>query len=264
MHRVDSFGATLDEKFTEGDPINSIPATVVSADWLNAIQEEIANTIEDAGLTLSKPNNNQLTAAIAAIAGIAAGWTTGDVKLTMKATADAGWVMCNDGTIGSAASGATTRAHADTEALYFLLWDNVSNTHAPVTGGRGASASDDFAANKPIALTKMLGRALGLAGSGAGLSARSLGATVGTESHTLDVAEMPLHGHPARRCNAAQSTASSQTSGGYMTNSGSNVNDAAHTGTPAATAGQQIGGTGGGQAHNNMQPTAFLNAMIKL
>lgn len=38
----------------------------------------------------------------------------------------------------------------------------------------------------------------------------------------------------------------------------------AYTGTPSNTQGQQIGGTGGGGAHNNMQPSAFLNAMIKL
>ena len=87
----------------------------------------------------------------------ASSFTTGDVKTTLKTAADAGWVMMNDGTIGDASSGATTRANADTQALFTLLWTNVSNTNCPVSGGRGASAAADFAAHKTIALPKMLG-----------------------------------------------------------------------------------------------------------
>lgn len=52
MHRIDSDGATIDNMFTEGDPSLSIPATVVSAAFMNAVQEEISGVIEDAGLTL--------------------------------------------------------------------------------------------------------------------------------------------------------------------------------------------------------------------
>lgn len=51
--------------------------------------------------------------------------------------------------------------------------------------------------------------------------------------------------------------------GGYLTNTSSNVNDPAHTGTPSATAGDQIGGSGGGQAHNNMPPFGVLHAFIR-
>ena len=36
----------------------------------------------------------------------ATAFTTGDIKLTLKTTADAGWAMFNDGTIGDASSGA--------------------------------------------------------------------------------------------------------------------------------------------------------------
>ena len=52
---------------------------------------------------------------------VASSFTTGDVKTTLKTTADAGWVMMNDGTIGDASSGGTTRANADTQALFGLL-----------------------------------------------------------------------------------------------------------------------------------------------
>lgn len=52
MHKIDSDGATIDNKFTEGNPSLSIPATIVSAAWLNAVQGELVTVIEGAGLTL--------------------------------------------------------------------------------------------------------------------------------------------------------------------------------------------------------------------
>lgn len=64
MHRIDGPGATVDQKFTEGDPVTATPATTVTDDWLNAVQEEIAGVIESAGITLSKGANGQLLAAI--------------------------------------------------------------------------------------------------------------------------------------------------------------------------------------------------------
>lgn len=64
MFRIDSEGATLDNKFTEGDPSLGVPATVVSADWLNAVQEEISNVVETNGLVLNKLNSGQLQAAL--------------------------------------------------------------------------------------------------------------------------------------------------------------------------------------------------------
>ena len=75
--------------------------------------------------------------------GSNAGFSTGDVKLTFKTTPESGWVMCDDGSIGNAASAATNRADADTEALYTLFWNSISDTYAPVTGGRGADARSE-------------------------------------------------------------------------------------------------------------------------
>jgi len=52
MHVIDSDGATVDNKFTEGNASLSIPATVVSAAIANAWQEEIANVIREVGIPL--------------------------------------------------------------------------------------------------------------------------------------------------------------------------------------------------------------------
>ena len=54
MHRIDTATATPDHKFTEG----------VSAEWLNAVQEELVAVITGAGLELQKSDNGQLWQAI--------------------------------------------------------------------------------------------------------------------------------------------------------------------------------------------------------
>lgn len=60
MFRIDVPSATPDHKFTGGSPTGAIPATTVSPEWLNAVQEEIAHVIEQSGLTLSKADSGQL------------------------------------------------------------------------------------------------------------------------------------------------------------------------------------------------------------
>lgn len=64
MHRIDTSDATVDNKFTEGNPSLGIAATSVSADIMNALQEEIVAVILEAGMPLVKANNGQLLAAI--------------------------------------------------------------------------------------------------------------------------------------------------------------------------------------------------------
>lgn len=63
-----------------------------------------------------------------------------------------GWVRQNALTIGSAVSGASERANNDTQNLFLYLWNNYPNSKCPVVGGRGASASADWAANKQMTL----------------------------------------------------------------------------------------------------------------
>ena len=60
MFRIDSDGATVGNRFTEGDPGLSIPATVVSDDILNHFQEEIIKPIEQMGIVLDKGDEGQL------------------------------------------------------------------------------------------------------------------------------------------------------------------------------------------------------------
>ena len=64
MHRIDTSTATSNGLFTEGDPLVPTPATVVSADWLNSVQEELAAIVTNAGLELQKADNTQVLTAI--------------------------------------------------------------------------------------------------------------------------------------------------------------------------------------------------------
>jgi len=50
--------------FTKGDPTMAVPATRVTQDWLNAVQEELANAIEAEGVVLDKGDRRQLSRAL--------------------------------------------------------------------------------------------------------------------------------------------------------------------------------------------------------
>lgn len=99
-----------------------------------------------------------------------------------------------------------------------------------------------------------------LTSAGSGVNGAALGASGGAQNVTLDISTMPLHGHPYRH--SVEDDAISDLDGGMMTD-GNAANRAAFTGTPSNTIGQQIGGTGGGAAHNNMPPALVTNYIIK-
>ena len=135
--------------------------------------------------------------------GTVAAFSTGDVKLTFKTTADPGWVMMNDGSVGNASSGATTLASATTQALFTLFYNNCADADVPIQTAAGAAttraaqgtAAAAFAASCRLVLPKALGRALAGAGTGAGMTARPLGSAAGAETHTQTGAELLQHNH---------------------------------------------------------------------
>lgn len=55
--------------FSNGDPLLAEPATIPSADWFNAVQEEVAAVVEASGLTLDKGDTTQLLQALGRLAG---------------------------------------------------------------------------------------------------------------------------------------------------------------------------------------------------
>lgn len=175
-----------------------------------------------------------------------------------------GWVWGAGRTIGKADSGATERANADCEALFTKLWDTYPDSLAPVSGGRGASAADDWAAGKTIAVMDTRGRvragrddmagtsAAGrLTTAGAGLDGTVLGGAGGAQTHTLTEAQIPAHTHNGNGM-TNRNTASGGSDEVLIKNATANAL------SPA------VNSTGGGQAHPNVQPTIICNYIVKL
>lgn len=97
-------------------------------------------------------------------------------------------------------------------------------------------------------------------GSGSGLTPRSMGSTGGAETHTLTTGEIPSHSHTS---NATGGTLGLITADGNNTAGGGLDTSAVEPNLYAAPAALSIDNVGDGGAHNNMQPFAVLNYIIK-
>ena len=185
-------------------------------------------------------------------------------------TPPTGWLLCSGGTIGSATSGGTLRANADTSTLYTLLWESTANTELIIQDSagsptvRGANAAADFAANKRMPVYDMRGRAAfgkdNMGGSAAsritasgtgnpGVAGATLGAAGGLDRMTLTLAQSPSHTH-------------TPLGGGSFIEVGVGVGAGAGTinvwGTAATTS-----SAGGDAARPQLNPAVILNYIIK-
>jgi hypothetical protein len=171
------------------------------------------------------------------------------------------WIWLNGATIGSASSGATALADGGAEALYTVLWPN---TRLDVSGGRGASATDDFAANKTLAVPDFRERVpggFGLMGGGTspgrltntgagnpGINGAALGEVGGADRHTITTEQMPAHTHTINNGNDVFTFG-----GGGLVLGGGNSSRRALTNS----------NTGGDEAHPNAQPTIMTGFIIR-
>jgi microcystin-dependent protein len=180
---------------------------------------------------------------------------TGAVTNFAGATAPSGWLMCD----GSAVDRTT----------YDDLFAIVSTIYG---AGNGTTTFN---------LPDMRGKVpVGKAASG---TFNNLNNTGGEENHTLSVGEMPAHAHdhnnPAHSHSLndgghSHRIAGFGTSGSYglvdsahATSSGANVrtsNDGTGISVNASGISLAISNTGGGAAHNNLQPYRVLNFIIKV
>lgn len=212
-------------------------------------------------------------------------FVTGDVLWLPIQGTRTGWVRANGRSMGSASSGATERANADTATLYSYLWNNFSNTICPVSTGRGANAAADFAANKAITLLDWRGYVPGglddMGNSAASRYANvpvvsgdavTAGSVLGEATHVTTQGELPnvnltvtipsgqgLHEHEMDfQVNAAAGGT------GFAWSAGGNVftrNTKAAT-LPAMSGTAASGGSG--TAHNTVQKTVLGTFFLKL
>jgi len=151
---------------------------------------------------------------------------TGDIKMSFVGEDHLGWLKC-DG-----------RSFLKTEKP--LLYN--------VIGIQFGGSATSFNLPNPA------GGVLGVVGQRGGegevtTELHGPGSEVGEETHTLIVDEMPAHTHTGTTDGAGSAAESEQVGGGggpLVAGSGSHT----HTFTTAST--------GGGEEHNNMQPTLFI------
>lgn len=160
----------------------------------------------------------------------------GIIQMFAGATPPAGWLVCD----GSAVS------RDDYAVLYAVIGD---------TWGAGDNSTT-------FNLPDLRGRAPIGAGTGSGLSARTLAGKVGAETHTLTAAQIPAHSHafPYPTFGGDSGKLHYET-GGAISGSGQKyayIDSDSTNRYPAAT----NNNTGGGGSHNNMQPSVVVNFII--
>lgn len=187
--------------------------------------------------------------------GLYPAFTTGDIKLTLKNSAEIGWLIMDDSTIGNPSSTATHKGWSY-NALFDLLWNNVSDTYAPVVGGRGMSAQADWDNAMKITLTKTLGRVLGGIGNN-GVNTYTLGENAGSDSTNQVVS----HTHAVTGTVTSPAIYLEQVGGGMINVYGNDVTVTPETFNVTGTASPPSGSV---SAMSIVQASAYYNVMIKL
>ena len=204
---------------------------------------------------------------------------TGDFIWNAITGTRSGWVRANGRTIGSGSSSATERANADTQALFEYLYNALGDTIATVSGGRGASATADYNANKTITLLDLRGRALfGLDDMGTSTAGRivlntptAVATTGGAEGRTVTQAHLPSYNlslasmtvsvvNGTGIAKAAGTTSDMDNSGSAQRLSGSLAGNA----TITATIGGTLPSGGSGTSLPTMNPYMLGTYYIKL
>jgi microcystin-dependent protein len=151
---------------------------------------------------------------------------TGSVQSFAGSAAPFGWLLCNGQTVS--------------RTTYITLFTVIGTTFG---AGDGVST---------FTLPDMRGRISVAAGTGVGLTNRVLGAIGGEENHTLTIGEMPSHTHDYVD---TFRTGNQGTDNAFNSQTAADENTTNQAKTTAAT--------GGGAAHNVMQPYVVLNHIIK-
>jgi len=151
-----------------------------------------------------------------------------------------GWNFCPR---GSAEAAGQLLAISSNTALFSLFGTQY--------GGDGRTT---------FGLPDLRGRVPMNAGTGPGLSPRTQGASGGSETNTLTVAQLPPHSHQLRA--STQRASSGGPSGLILADTGRDDIYASSSSSLTAMSGQAIGNTGSGQAVNNMQPFLVIKYCV--
>jgi microcystin-dependent protein len=156
-------------------------------------------------------------------------------------TAPSGWLLC----YGQAVSRTTYSALYAIIGTTYGTGDGSTTFNLPDVRGRVIAGKDDMGGTSANRLTNQTG----------GLDGDVLGANGGAETHTLTEAQMPSHKHDIY-----------QWVGDYQAGA-INLDDIPGSGNhntgSTVPFGTGTNNTGGGGAHNNVQPTLIFNKIIR-
>lgn len=158
---------------------------------------------------------------------------TGSVMPFAGTTEPSGWLLC----FGQEVSRTTYASLFAIISTTYGVGNGSTTFNLPDLRGRVVAGQDDMGGTSANRLTNQSG----------GLDGDVLGATGGAETHTLTIAQMPAHTHTVANTLIPGSI-------GTLSNT-SLVRQISNT---------TSGSTGGGGAHNNVQPTIILNYIIKV
>lgn len=181
----------------------------------------------------------------------------GTVKFDAGTSAPAGWLHA----YGQAVSRTTYSAIFARLSTTYGVGDGATTFNLPDLRGRVIAGQDDMGGSSANRLTDQSG----------GLDGDTLGDTGGTETHVLTTGELPAHDHGSGGAHThAQRYESNADGAGASTailataiTSESVLDNTSMTQTTASDGAHTHTSVGSGTAHNNIQPTIILNAIIK-
>jgi microcystin-dependent protein len=206
--------------------------------------------VKDAGITATqlatdavitaKIQDGAVTSAKLDAAAVSVLMPTGSIMSFAGSSAPTGYLLCD----GAAISRSTYSTLFGVLATTYGSGDGSSTYNIPDLRGRVIAGQDDMGGSSANRLTGLTG----------GVDGDVLGGSGGAETHTLATSELPAHTHGVTT--------------GFANNSAvgvaGNVPKGSDLASPTtATYASGATSTGGGGAHNNVQPTIILNYIIK-
>ncbi|VXA54665.1 conserved hypothetical protein [Acinetobacter proteolyticus] len=239
MKRIDSVNARPNVNgagktgFHDNNDISGQDATYLTPDWLNHIQEELCALLEKNGRTLNAGQRDQLFQLLATeddvLALAAATQLKIDAEASTRATAD-NQLSQRISTLEIFAGALIDRIYPVGIIIEFAADVNPNSTLAGTTwvrhGEGKASVGLSTQENDPV-------------------WTKTIGSTFGSYTHTLTVEQLPPHNHNDGAWDSILNRSGTQT---YI--NGDNT-----VGEPDLSNVKPMSNIGGGEAHNNVQPS---------